>query len=116
MDTKLSRRAFLERAAYLSVGAAGALAFLNGCSKGGDGGEAAGGASACDDQAGVDAVAAGQRTQLQYVSQSTDPAKRCDGCALYTAPAAGSSCGGCSAVGGPINPGGSCVAFAPKPA
>lgn len=113
MDNKLTRRAFLERAAVFSLGAAGAMAFLNACSRGGGDAGGGGGANACDDTT-TDTVALGQRTQLQYVSNAPDQTKRCDGCALWQAPAAGAACGGCTAVGGPINPAGTCVAFAPR--
>ena len=51
------------------------------------------------------------REGLKYVDKTTDPKKACDLCALYTA---GSPCGSCSAVKGPIAAKGTCMAFAPK--
>ena len=54
------------------------------------------------------------RTQLQYVDETADPAKRCDNCALYVAPIEGSPCGGCQLIKGPIAPEAYCLSWAAK--
>lgn len=120
---KLTRRGFLNVAAgsvtTLTVGY-----LLAGCQPkegaGGGGGEAAPAAPAeakgvdCTDITGLSDADKGTRTGLQYVEKGPDPAKHCDKCALYTEPTGGSGCGGCTVVKGPINPLGTCTAFAPK--
>ena len=117
---KLTRRGFLNVAAgsvtTLTVGY-----LLAGCQpkEGAGGGEApAAPADAkvtdCTDVSALSDADKATRSGLQYVDKSTDPAKPCNACALYTEPVGGSACGGCTVVKGPIAPLGSCTAFAPK--
>lgn len=123
-DSKMDRRGFLNVAAA-SVGTLTIGYLLAGCQpkEGAGGGAPAGGAAPaadankpldCTDVSALSDADKGTRTGLQYVEKAADPAKECDKCALYTAPAGGSGCGGCTVVKGPINPKGSCTAFAPK--
>jgi len=104
--SKLNRREFFERA--LVVGAAAAAGVtLMGC-KGG------GGALSCTDETGLSAADKSTRTANGYIDATTDAAKRCDGCALYTVAAAEGTCGGCTVVKGPINPAGYCNLWVAK--
>jgi hypothetical protein len=102
----LDRRQFLARAAILGASAA-SVGLLAACSKGG------GGALTCLDTTGLSPADISTRTSLSYVDKSTDPAKHCSLCQLYTAAAPG-ACGGCTVVKGPIHPEGSCTAFVKK--
>ena len=57
-----------------------------------------------------------RRRGLGYKEPATDPAKKCGGCAFYTAkePA---GCGACQMLsGGAVSANGVCNSFAPKPA
>lgn len=76
-----------------------------GCS---GGGESAG----CNDMAGVDVRT---RTALNYLTESTDPARRCSGCTLYVAPTGGNACGTCQAFPGPVEANGTCNSFVARP-
>jgi hypothetical protein len=54
-----------------------------------------------------------RRRTLGYVDLSTDPVKKCGGCAFFTATAPG--CGKCALLsGGPVNATGVCRSFAPR--
>ena len=114
---KLTRRGFLNVAAG-SVGTLTMGYLLAGCQPKEGGGEAAPAApTKAEDCTYVSALSDADkatRSGLQYVDKATDPAKPCDKCALYTLPADGKTCGGCSVVKGPINQKGGCTAFAPK--
>lgn len=59
-----------------------------------------------------DEAAKATRKQLQYKKEATDPEKRCEVCAQYQAGAFG-ACGGCKLFGGPVQPKGGCLSFAP---
>lgn len=124
MDNKLSRRKFIENA-VLGAGATLTMGYLiAGCKPSEQAGGAApekgaapakaGGEFSCDDVTGLSDADKATRTSLQYVDKTPDPAKPCDGCALYTQSAAGAQCGGCTVVKGPIHPKGYCSAWAPK--
>ncbi|RAL22753.1 hypothetical protein DL240_07590 [Lujinxingia litoralis] len=127
--TLLNRRQFLERAALLGALATGGVSLLAACQPSGSGqpsgskpkGQATGaqeGGQAqqvnCDDTSGLSEAQVATRTANGYVEQTPKPDQRCDNCALYTAPEAGASCGGCTVVAGPINPGGWCRIWAKK--
>lgn len=96
----INRRRFLTLAA-----AAAPVAFL-----------AAGSAraedAACYDPAALPLSQKNRRRSLGYVEASTDPVKRCAGCAFFTASAAG--CGTCALLNGPVNAGAVCNSFAPR--
>jgi hypothetical protein len=89
--------------------AGGAAAFALGCSK-------KSAPLSCTDTTGLAAADLQARTALAYEDASTDPTKTCTKCLQYNAAPAEGSCGTCKVVKGPINPNGSCKAFAPKPA
>lgn len=121
--TPLNRREFLERAALLGAVTIGAGSILAACesdtsSPASTEGAAAGGEEtiSCNDAAATADLSAAElatRTNNNYVDQTTNPEQRCDNCSLYTQPAAGQTCGGCSVVAGPINPGGWCSIWVP---
>lgn len=127
---ELSRRDFLLRVSAMGAVAAGSGTLLAACG-GGQTETAAPEAAApeapaaepeqqaaavdCSDVSGLTDAEKQMRTQLQYVDETPDAAKRCDGCALYTAPEGDAACGGCQIVKGPIAPGGWCVSWAAKP-
>ena len=107
MDDKLSRRDVLRRSA-----AFGALALVGagpvGCSKSKP-------ALACTDTSALSPTDVTIRTSLGYVDTSTEPGKMCSAC-LQFLPGTPDACGACKIVKGPINPGGYCKSFSPKPA
>lgn len=102
MKTTHSRRTIL-RVLGVATGTVAVLPVI-GCSGGGS----SGGAPACNDMTGVDVQT---RTALSYTTEASDPARRCSGCTLYVAPAAGSACGTCQAFPGPVEANGSCNSF-----
>jgi len=124
---ELSRRDFLLRVSALGAVAAGSGTLLAACGGGESQPEAAApaapaaepesqaAAADCSDVSALTDAEKQMRTQLQYVGETPDASKRCDGCALYTAPEGDAACGGCQIVKGPIAPGGWCVSWAAKP-
>lgn len=62
----------------------------------------------CTDTSGLTEQDVAMRTTLNYVDISTIEGKTCDNCALYVAPEAGTGCGTCLTVKGPIHPLGYC--------
>jgi hypothetical protein len=69
----------------------------------------------CDDVSGLSPEDQKLRTETAaYVEKSPDVTKRCSDCAQFV-PGAKDACGTCKVVKGPINPGGTCKLFAPKP-
>jgi hypothetical protein len=69
-------------------------------------------AAACYDSASLPLSQKNRRRSLGYVEASTDPARRCTGCAFFTA--SGEGCGTCALLSGPVNAGGLCNSFAPR--
>lgn len=108
---QISRKDFLVKGLVTGVAIAGAGAILSACKKEEKKAETA---VSCNDTTGLTPEDIQQRTNLQYVDQTPDPTKRCDGCALYVAPAAGAACGGCNLVKGPIAPAGYCTSWVAK--
>jgi hypothetical protein len=106
MDDKLSRREVLQRGAGL--GALVVLGAAAACHK-------APAALACTDTTGLAAGDLQVRTSLGYEDTSTQPGKQCSGCVQFI-PGPQGACGTCKVIKGPINPGGYCKSFAPKPA
>jgi len=53
------------------------------------------------------------RASLNYASASANPAAACAHCAFFTANPAGSACGGCQILGGPVDATGHCDSFSP---
>ena len=114
----LTRRDFLTRFTGLGAVALGSGALLSACA-GGESQPAAepeaptAAADACGDLTGLTDAEVQMRTSLQYVAETPDAAKRCDNCALWVVPEAGSACGGCQLIKGPIAPAGYCASWAP---
>jgi hypothetical protein len=100
-----NRRQFLKLCAI----GAGATVLLAAC---GEKKPAAG--PDCKDLSALTDAQRQTRASLKYVDVATDAKKRCDGCSLFN-PATG-GCGGCKVVPDPIEAGGSCTAWAPRPA
>jgi hypothetical protein len=101
----IPRRQALRHLAVLSA-AAVVPGFLVACSK----------KPSCEDVTGLSpADLAIRRDTAAYVEAATDPTKKCDACVQYAA-AGPDACGTCKVVKGPINPGGGCKLFVPKPA
>lgn len=67
----------------------------------------------CTDTKGLSADEQAGRKGVTYMDKSTDPAKLCKNC-LQFEPKGEGQCGGCKVVKGPINPDGTCTAFAAK--
>lgn len=118
--TFLSRRDFLERAAMLGALSLGATTLLAACEQpareAGTPAAAPAAAFTCTDVSGLTPAQVATRTANDYVDVSPKPEQLCDNCALYTEPAAGAQCGGCTVVAGPIHPKGWCKIWVPKPA
>ncbi len=94
----------IDRRRFLALAAAGApLALL---------GIGTAQAAACYDPAALPLSQKNRRRSLGYVEASTDPAKRCAGCAFFTAGAA--DCGTCALLSGPVDAGAVCSSFAPR--
>ncbi|MBI38910.1 MAG: high-potential iron-sulfur protein [Leptospiraceae bacterium] len=104
---KYSRKDFLKRGLVAGAAIAGAGTFLSYCRKPADEGSDQA-ALSCDDTTGLSEADIATRTQNGYVDISSKAGQTCSNCALYTQPTGGSSCGGCQAVKGPINPAGWC--------
>ena len=66
----------------------------------------------CYDPAALPLSQKNRRRSLGYVEPSADPARRCAGCAFFTAGAVG--CGTCGLLSGPVNAGAVCSSFAPR--
>ena len=98
--TTTSRRSFLALAGSVPFAVAGL--------------SSAAYAATCYDPNALPLSQKSRRRALGYVDQSTDPAKKCGGCAFFTATEPG--CGKCQLFsGGPVNAGGVCRSYAPKP-
>ena len=105
-DEKLSRRDLIQQSAALGVLA---IVGVGGCGKH----EPAG--LSCTDTSSLSAADLGARTALAYADISLEPGKECDLCQQFLPAATPNACGTCKVVKGPINPKGSCKAFAAKP-
>lgn len=107
MTNEVSRRDFLTRS--LSIGAAGVVAgaFLSACGKkeGGD---------PCADESKLTGTEKTVRKSTKYVAKSPHKDKLCDNCLHWIDPEAGSPCGGCKVVKGPIAAKGHCNLWAKK--
>ncbi|MBL8645411.1 MAG: high-potential iron-sulfur protein [Rhodospirillaceae bacterium] len=108
MDTSVSRRAVLGRAAAIPVAGAALWAL-----------------SACDDTPKVEACAGPNnltvsentlRKASNYVEQAADPAKNCLGCGFFTPGEGGARCGKCEIFLGPVNAQGHCDSWAARQA
>lgn len=117
-----SRRDFLLRASALGAAAIGGGSLLAAC--GGKepasdmpatSSDAAPAVGDCNDLTGLTDAEKQMRGALQYVEVTDIPEKRCDNCQLYIAPEAGSPCGACKILKGPVAPAGHCTSWAPMP-
>jgi hypothetical protein len=104
MNERLSRRDLFQQSAALGVLA---VVGASGCGKSQPPGPS------CSDTSGLAAADVGVRTALAYSEVSMEPGKSCSICQQFL-PGAPNACGTCKVVRGPINPAGSCKAFAPK--
>lgn len=69
--------------------------------------------AACADPAALPLSQRSRRRSLGYVEPAPDAARRCNGCAFYTAGEGG--CGTCQMLtGGPVSASGTCNSFAPR--
>lgn len=109
---QISRKDFIFKGLVTGAALAGAGAILSQCGKKEE--KPAAAAASCNDTSTLSAEDKQQRTNLQYVEKSADPAKKCSTCALFIAPAAGAACGGCNLVKGTINPEGYCTSWVTK--
>jgi hypothetical protein len=73
------------------------------------------GALNCKTQVAFDENAATMRRALQYKEQSAEPLNKCVDCVQFEAGKYG-ACGACKLFAGAVNPGGSCLSFAPRQA
>lgn len=107
----VSRKEFIFKGLVTGAALAGAGAILTECKKDD---KPAAAKAACNDTTGLSKDDIQQRTNLQYVDNSADAAKQCQGCALFIAPAAGAACGGCNLIKGPVSPTGYCTSWVTK--
>ena len=120
----MTRKEFLQSLLVLGFATAGAGTVLSSCgggteetaqTSGGSGTKSATkpvAAAPCTDVSGLtEAELTMRNTTLKYVTQSTDPNKRCDNCKFWTPPEAGQTCGGCQLIKGPIHPKGNCSSW-----
>ncbi|MET1755849.1 hypothetical protein ABVV53_10315 [Novosphingobium sp. RD2P27] len=70
-------------------------------------------AATCYDPAALPLSQKNRRRSLGYMEVADDPAKRCAGCAFFTATA--EECGQCAMLSSTVNSGASCGSFAPRP-
>lgn len=128
---EVTRRAFLMRASTLGLAAIGSSAILSACGGGDKGGgsattaetpaaapettEAAEAmAEGCGDLSGLTDAEIQMRETLVYVDESSVADKTCSNCQLYEDAPAGSACGGCQIIKGPIAPEGYCNSWVAK--
>lgn len=105
---ELSRRELLKKGA--AVGVAGmAVSFLAACKKK-PAEEPVAEADSCSDLSGLTAAEKEMRTTLKYVDK-TDKADTCATCQFFTA---GTGCGKCTIIKGPIQAAGWCASWAKK--
>ncbi|MDE2731017.1 MAG: high-potential iron-sulfur protein [Bacteroidota bacterium] len=115
----LSRRKFVQQLSLLGVlGAGGAM---TGCGGGGGSSEGGGATDAevgfsCMDTTGLEETDIAMRNTLMYTDQSETEGQTCDNCQLYVIAEAGSNCGTCTTVKGPIHPDGWCSIWAAQTA
>ncbi len=119
----ITRRNFLVRLSAVTGLSVGAGAFLAACG-GGDSGSAPEAevaaaaepvATGCTDVSGLTDAEVLLRTSLQYVDETPDADKTCEGCALFVAPESGAGCGTCTLIKGPIAAAGYCTSWAALP-
>lgn len=124
----VSRRDFIQRISMIGLAGVGGSAILSACGSDGEsesgqaGGESASSAEgtadfSCDDLSALSDQERQQReqmtTSLNYVEDTPNPEELCSNCALYTQPADGEQCGGCTLFPGPVHPNGYCTSWAP---
>ncbi|MEJ5978869.1 hypothetical protein WG901_19605 [Novosphingobium sp. PS1R-30] len=69
-------------------------------------------AAACYDSATLPLSQKNRRRSIGYMEAAADPARRCAGCAFFTAAEEG--CGNCLMLNATVNAGASCGSFAPR--
>ena len=122
MKKEISRSQFIQRLSMLGLGAVGLGGVLSGC---GSDNETQSGAETqaktaapdpCADLAGLTEADLNIRKTFEYVAETPIPEKLCDNCQFWTVPAAGSPCGGCQIIKGPIHYKGYCKQWVAKTA
>lgn len=103
-----SRRTFLRRLLGLGAVGFGAGALVSAC---GDGSEEAAMTTPCTDLSDLTEQQITLRENLEYVSETPIPEKRCDNCQFYIPAEAGESCGGCQLFAGAVAAGGYCTSW-----
>ncbi len=116
MDMKkeeINRKDFFKKASLFGIAALGGSALLKACGNGDDAPQAdqTTADDPCSDLSGLSQDEIQGRESLNYVAETPNPSERCDNCALWVEPEAGSPCGGCTIMAGPIHPGGWCTAW-----
>lgn len=109
MKKLITRRTFMEDAAYVAVGSL--CVGLIGCETQSVKAQKVG--LSCNDTTGLTPEQIAAREALKYVDTSAIPSKRCDNCNLWIAPEKPGTCGGCKILKGPFHPAGFCTAWAP---
>jgi hypothetical protein len=112
-ERESTRRTFIRRAG--ASGALLALGVATGAVSACGGGQTQGGGATnarpagrgtavdpCSDLTGLSEGEKSFREESGYVAETSDPARRCDNCAFWESPPAGSTCGGCLVMAGPI--------------
>jgi hypothetical protein len=112
---KIDRKNFIKSAAVLTFSGFGAVTFLAGCGKKKEEpGEIKKAAGPCSDLSGLTDAEKETRVLYRYVPHSPHEDKKCGVCNYFTPPKAGSQCGTCLIVKGPINPDGYCTSWVKK--
>ncbi len=99
---KNTRRAFLRQMG-MAAGLAPVLAGFHGDA-----------ATSCNDTTKLTDQQKEARRALKYVDRSPHSDKHCNNCRFFSAPGQGQTCGGCTALPGPIHPQGYCTAWTAK--
>ena len=123
MKAEMTRKEFLQRLLFMGVGVVAGGALLESCSKEeetqtatprapGTNQQLSTAKDPCGDTTGLTAPELTMREEtLKYVAISPDPNKVCDNCKFWTPAEEGTTCGGCTLIKGPINPGGYCTSW-----
>jgi len=125
MIKEITRKEFLQKLAVLGFAVVGAGVTLASCGGGKEEAQVAAtptkkakpaAADPCADTTGLTDAELNMRQTLQYVTKTPEPEKLCDNCKFWTPPEAGTECGGCQLIKGPINAKGYCTSWFTKEA
>jgi hypothetical protein len=118
----ISRKEFLQRCVLTGLAVVGGGSLVSACGGGEEKGESGGTShetatqttgsdDPCVDYSELSETDLQMRKSLKYAEKSTETSKNCENCKFYTAPEAGSQCGGCTLFKGPVHPGGYCSSW-----